>query len=413
MRNIILFFVFSLFWSNPSFSFSEYIPKSLTKQKTVNLRICNSVDLINGILDERLCYVGKNTSFTDQVTKFSRSEWKEKFLCYNSKTGSARYVNKSECFGFNKFILEKRLKYIKTDNSYVYFQPKYHIISMLLMSLLLLLGVAIGGMYILSYYYPAITIFLDSLSSTKKEDNGRKPKIQKKVKQKNYTFLKNFYLFFKKFNFKKISSDKKKFSINMINTKYFSFINFKYILNTILIIVLIPSVYFIGSKIFNFSFNDEYANINPNTLTKEERRAYTCVKTFGFKKGSNNFQTCIFKIYETEIQLQKLEAEKKLADAELKIAEANAKAAQARARADALERQAANARQEIIMKEQAANSRRQAAAAKAQARASQMQNALEMMQLGLQGLQPQRPSMGLGSSFSTRCTYGSNFINCF
>lgn len=150
----------------------------------------------------------------------------------------------------------------------------------------------------------------------------------------------------------------------------------------------------------NFSLTDEYANINPETLSKEERRAYTCVKTFGFRKGTKDFNNCIFKIYQAELDLQKLDTEKKLAEAELRIAEANAKAA-------SIERQAANAKQELILKQQLANTQRQAAAARAQARASEMQNALQMMQQGLQSLQPR------SSPRMQTCTYGGGLINCF
>ena len=65
-------------------------------------------------------------------------------------------------------------------------------------------------------------------------------------------------------------------------------------------------------------------------MSPEEKRAYTCANTFGFKKGSDKFRDCIFKIYATELELAKLEVEKQLAEAQLEIAKAQAEAAQAK-----------------------------------------------------------------------------------
>jgi hypothetical protein len=68
-------------------------------------------------------------------------------------------------------------------------------------------------------------------------------------------------------------------------------------------------------------------------LTPEEKRAYTCKSTFGFRKGSDKFKDCVFQLYATELELAKLEVEKKLAEAQLEIAKANREAAEARAQA--------------------------------------------------------------------------------
>ena len=62
-------------------------------------------------------------------------------------------------------------------------------------------------------------------------------------------------------------------------------------------------------KFSNFSFNnskDEYKNVNFNSLSSEEKRAYTCIMTYGFKKGSGNFKNCVFKIAQAELELKRL-----------------------------------------------------------------------------------------------------------
>jgi hypothetical protein len=68
------------------------------------------------------------------------------------------------------------------------------------------------------------------------------------------------------------------------------------------------------------------ANMKP-----EESRAYICEKTYGFKKGSDKFSECVYKIMNAEVDLQKLELQKKLAEAQLETAKANEAAARANA----------------------------------------------------------------------------------
>ena len=72
----------------------------------------------------------------------------------------------------------------------------------------------------------------------------------------------------------------------------------------------------------------EFAKLSP-----EGKRAYTCTNTFGFRKGTDKFKDCVFQIYATELEFEKLEVEKKLAEAQLEIAKANREAAEARAQA--------------------------------------------------------------------------------
>ena len=83
-------------------------------------------------------------------------------------------------------------------------------------------------------------------------------------------------------------------------------------------------------KFSNFSFNnseDDYKNVNFNSLSEEGKRAYTCVMTYGFKKGSSNFKNCVFKIAQAELELKRLDQQRKIADAQIRVAqEANQQA---------------------------------------------------------------------------------------
>ena len=158
------------------------------------------------------------------------------------------------------------------------------------------------------------------------------------------------------------------------------------------------------------------------SLTPEEARAYTCNNTFGFRKGSNNFKDCIFKLYTTELELEKLDLEKQLALA--KVEAEKAKADTARAQVEIIQARSAAARAEgklqeaqiqatkaqtLSMQQQAAASRQQAAAAQAQARAAQQQNSLNLMTQGLKMLSGNQSS---SSRLRTNCSWSSIGISC-
>jgi hypothetical protein len=68
------------------------------------------------------------------------------------------------------------------------------------------------------------------------------------------------------------------------------------------------------------------ANMKP-----EERRAYICENTYGFRKGSNKFSECVYKIMNAEVELEKLELQKKLSESQKETARANEAAARANA----------------------------------------------------------------------------------
>ena len=155
--------------------------------------------------------------------------------------------------------------------------------------------------------------------------------------------------------------------------------------------IILVGIFVVNLTGFDFNFfGKSYKDVDPNTLSAEERRSYNCVEVFGFRKGSSKYKDCVFKIYQTELQLKELEQQKLIAEKEIAIAEANARSAQASA-----DRQAAAAQ-------------RQAAAAMAQANAADMQNSLQLMQQGLQMLNPPQPQ-----SFKTTCTNLGTFINCW
>ena len=70
--------------------------------------------------------------------------------------------------------------------------------------------------------------------------------------------------------------------------------------------------------------DEEKANRLLAGMKPEERRAYICEKTYGFRKGSDKFSDCVYKIMSAEVELEKLELQKKLAQAQEETAKANA-----------------------------------------------------------------------------------------
>ncbi len=72
------------------------------------------------------------------------------------------------------------------------------------------------------------------------------------------------------------------------------------------------------------------AEIKMASMTDEQKRAYNCEVTFGFKKGSADFKDCIFNLYQIEAEISKKELEVRLKKLEMenerqKIAIANQK----------------------------------------------------------------------------------------
>jgi len=131
---------------------------------------------------------------------------------------------------------------------------------------------------------------------------------------------------------------------------------------------------------------DKIAKMSP-----DDRRAYICNEKYGFRKGSDNFKDCIFKIYTAEIELEKLELQKQLAKANADLAKANA----------ASNEKLANAQTNAAIM--------QAYAAQQQAIAANTADSLALMESGLRMMSPQRPAVAPMRT----CTYNRNFMNCF
>jgi lipid II:glycine glycyltransferase (peptidoglycan interpeptide bridge formation enzyme) len=126
-------------------------------------------------------------------------------------------------------------------------------------------------------------------------------------------------------------------------------------------------------------------------MTPDDRRAYTCSEKFGFRKGSDKFKDCVFKIYSAEIELEKLELQKQLAKANADLARANSD------------------RQDRLAQAQTETARMQAYAAQQQAIAANTADSLALMESGLRMMSPQRPAPRM----QTSCTYVGRFLNCF
>jgi len=126
-------------------------------------------------------------------------------------------------------------------------------------------------------------------------------------------------------------------------------------------------------------------------MTPDDRRAYICNEKYGFRKGSDNFKECVFKIYSAEIELEKIELQKQLAKANADLAKANA----------ASNEKLANAQTNAAIM--------QAYAAQQQAIAANTADSLALMESGLRMMSPQRPAVAPMRT----CTYNRNFMNCF
>lgn len=133
----------------------------------------------------------------------------------------------------------------------------------------------------------------------------------------------------------------------------------------------------------------KYDNVNFNNLSADEKIAYTCVKTYGFKVGSSTFQKCINKITEGELELKRIEIEKKVAEAQLLTAKANKEAALAKAEVARAQGEIQKAQVEAA-RAAAEASNQQAAAAQARIKAERFRNSMSLIESGLRGLQPRQ-----------------------
>lgn len=127
-------------------------------------------------------------------------------------------------------------------------------------------------------------------------------------------------------------------------------------------------------------------------MNPDDRRSYTCSEKFGFRKGSDKFKDCVFKIYAAEIEMEKLELQKQLAKANADLARANAD------------------RQDRLALAQAETAKMQSLAAQQQAIAANTARNLALMETGLRMMQPPPQPQFMAPR---TCTFTGNFMNCF
>ena len=133
-------------------------------------------------------------------------------------------------------------------------------------------------------------------------------------------------------------------------------------------------------------------------MKPEDRLAYTCSEKFGFRKGSDKFKDCVFKLYAAEVELEKLELQRQLAKANAETARANAEAVRAGAE-----------RQERLALAQTEAAKMQALAARQQAIAANTADSMALIESGLRMMSPQRQAPRM----QTNCFYHARSLSCF
>lgn len=133
-------------------------------------------------------------------------------------------------------------------------------------------------------------------------------------------------------------------------------------------------------------------------MSSDDRRAFTCSEKFGFRKGSDKFKDCVFKIYQAELELEKLELQRELAKANAETAKVKAEAARA-----------SEERQQNLARAQTEAATMQALAARQQAIAANTASSLQMIESGLRMMSPQQPAPRL----QTNCYYHARSFSCF
>ena len=130
------------------------------------------------------------------------------------------------------------------------------------------------------------------------------------------------------------------------------------------------------------------------SMSPKERHMFNCSEVFNFRKGTEKFNDCVFKLYTAELDVKKLELEKQVAEAKAKAA------ANEQARAEAI----ANA---------------QIAAAKAAKKSADLNRSLQLMQMGSSMLggssssSSSNDSFGIQNRVRTTCRNVGGFINCY
>ena len=126
-------------------------------------------------------------------------------------------------------------------------------------------------------------------------------------------------------------------------------------------------------------------------MSPTERHSYNCTETFNFKKGTEQFNNCVFELYKAELDIQKLELEKELAEAKAKAASSE------------------QARAEAVAKAQIAS-------ANANKRAAKLNSSMQLMKLSnslIKGTQQQSTLNNNNFRLKTTCSNVGGFLTCF
>lgn len=138
-------------------------------------------------------------------------------------------------------------------------------------------------------------------------------------------------------------------------------------------------------------FEEKQKSTKIANMSADDRRSYTCSEKFGFRKGTDKFKDCVFKIYQAEVELEKLELQKELLKANIELAKANTQ------------------RQDNLALAQTEAAKMQALAARQQAIAAETGKNLALLDLSMKLLAPPvAPSMN-----RTTCSFNGRFMNCF
>jgi len=92
-------------------------------------------------------------------------------------------------------------------------------------------------------------------------------------------------------------------------------------------------------------------------MKPQQRAEYKCINTFGFKKGADNYNECLFKLYSVELELEKMKLEHEIQVQRLALEREKVKAAKAQTEAAKAQAEAAY-RSALANEEQAYQQRR-------------------------------------------------------
>jgi len=130
-------------------------------------------------------------------------------------------------------------------------------------------------------------------------------------------------------------------------------------------------------------------------MSADDRRAYNCSEKFKFKLGSDKFKDCVFKIYQAELELEKLELQRQLLKANIELAKANAD------------------RQDTVAKAQVETAKMQALAAQQQANTARTAETLDLLELSLRLLAPPPAAQNRNLQCTSSNVGGIPRVNCF